>query len=126
MTLPLLLAALLATAGPAPQEPGDELREFCPLYRVFFHDGSARIRDESLRINWRRHHGNLICRSGSRYYLRRGVPPDRVRIEARGETSPMAPFDPGQSAQLVRAMNRYVQVSPEMPVALFRRFFPAT
>lgn len=60
-----------------------------------------------------------------RYYLRHGVPAGRIRIEARGEARPFALFDGHAPDESVRAQNRYVTISPEMPIAVFRRFYPA-
>jgi outer membrane protein OmpA-like peptidoglycan-associated protein len=59
-----------------------------------------------------------------RYFLRRGVPAGQIRVEAYGEARPFALFDGTGSDRSVRAQNRYAQVAPEMPRAVFERFFP--
>jgi outer membrane protein OmpA-like peptidoglycan-associated protein len=59
------------------------------------------------------------------YFLARGFRADQFRILPRGETRPLvdtssvAPDDDSG-----RRQNRSVWLSPEMPVSVFRRFFP--
>lgn len=146
---PALVAALLL-AVPAPQTA----THACLGIMIIFESGATRLTAPAMWVldsSWPRY-GAMVREGGwlnvyagaddvgpdaynlalsrrraemvRRYYLRRGVPPARIRIEAHGEARPFAGFDGRASHESVRAQNRYVQISPEMPVAVFELFYP--
>ena len=149
LSTPALLAAALL-AAPAEPSPTDG----CPGVMVFFASDSTRLDAEAqamldgswtwlgdmiaagawinvsghtddvgtasynLRLSRRRAEAVRL------YYLHRGVRPDQIRITAFGETHPIAELGERHSNAVVRATNRNVNASPEMPIAIFHRFFP--
>jgi outer membrane protein OmpA-like peptidoglycan-associated protein len=150
LTAAALLLAAPVRAQPAPQAP----THACPGVMIFFDSASARLTAPALSMldsSWPRY-GAMVREGGwlnvyagadevgpsasnlqlsrrraeavRRYYLRRGVPAGRGRVEAEGEAYPFATPDAHTPIDSVRAQNRYARISPEMPLAMFRRFYP--
>jgi|GEM_PF-4328140 len=150
MPLPAALLAPLLLAVSADQSPTDG----CPGVFVFFATDSVQLDRQATALldsswSWlgemvaagawiNLHAGTDDVGSASynlalsqrraeavrHYYLGRGASPDQVRIVAYGETRPLAEFDGRRPAAQVRAENRNVNIWPEMPVEVYRRFFP--
>jgi outer membrane protein OmpA-like peptidoglycan-associated protein len=145
----MLLAALLLAAQPA-TEPTDG----CPGTMVAFEPGSARLDARALHsieliLPWTRpmvEAGgwlNLVGNAAdagsavanrilsrrraeaiSAYLLRRGFRDDQLRVSAMGDTRPWETTGGSLTDEEVRAVNSAALVSPEMPLSVYRRFFP--
>ena len=58
------------------------------------------------------------------WYLRRGVPADRLQVIARGEENPLALPRAGEPLEHTRRQNRNVHAGPVMTIEVFHLFFP--
>jgi outer membrane protein OmpA-like peptidoglycan-associated protein len=152
MRLALALLAAAATAQADAADRSAET-DGCPGAWVFFDLDSARLDDRARRVlagsaeemrqlvaagAWLNIIGSTDT-SGSAahnlalsrqragqvrdYFLGRGFPAVSLRVIANGESGP-GWSDPGTTPALRRRLDRNVQVHPEMPRAVFERFFP--
>jgi OOP family OmpA-OmpF porin len=142
----MLLAAALLLAT----QPVAEATDGCPGNFAFFESGSARLGGPALNSielmllgvrpmvdagAWLNIYGgaddagsadanmSLSRRRGEAvraYLLRRGLRADQLRLTPWGDTRPLVATSGGRSD----AQNRNALISPEMPIAVFRRFFP--
>lgn len=144
-----LLAPLLYAVSLAPRET-----DGCPGGMVFFEFDSARLEEQAVSVLDRTWVGwQPMVEAGAwinvdagaddrgpasynlrlsrrramavrRYFEARGVSRGQIRIRALGESQPLAQFDGRHSVEMVRAQNRYVNLSIQMPLEIFYRFFP--
>jgi outer membrane protein OmpA-like peptidoglycan-associated protein len=142
----MLLAAILLLAA----QPTAEATDGCPGAFAFFEPGSARLDSAALYnieglLLWVRpmveagawlnlYGGADDARSADAnmalarrraeavrdYLLRRGFRGEQLRLPPRGNTEPLVVTSGGRSD----AQNRHARIHPEMPISVFRRFFP--
>jgi len=144
------LIEIIAASLLAAQPPAEELQEFCPLYMVFFDEGSARLSAQARSVldNWAefarrmeapynrytietatdpagatRANLDLSWRRGLAildYLTSLGFPEERFRLRALGETE--QPWvEPGMSLALALAMRRSGVMILETTPANMRR-----